>query len=114
MSKPFVVYQALGAACKKHSFTAEEKAELHKRVLKDMPHNKVKDRNGKYRAVMGYAKQLKKELDERINGIEIQRSPDSKMICKQVNRTADEVRQEKTKHSLLKAGLSVAAIMDEL
>ena len=114
MTKPFNVYQALNASCKKYKFSKDEKDEIWRRVLDDKPYDRGNTCSDKYRAVMGYAKQLRKELDERINGTKMLHTPESEAICKDISRMADEVRQEKANHNLLATSILVASIMDEL
>jgi hypothetical protein len=107
MSKPFNVYQALNAACKKYKFAGDDKAELWRRVLEDKPHDRA-DSKGKYRAVMGYAKQLRKELDDRDRGREILHNTE----FPDLDRSADDVRKERVKHGLMSTSRKVASIMD--
>lgn len=109
----FNIYQAMGRATKQYHFTKEQQLELHRRIFEDKPHDKARDSNGKYRAIMGYAKQLCKELDQRKNGIKMLHTPESQAVLAGVGRTADEVRAAKTERSLLKTSNSVAAIMEE-
>jgi len=111
MSKPFNVYQAINAACKRYNFTGEDKNELKKRILTDKPHDKA---DNKYRAVMGYAKQLAKELTSRQNGIAILHDEAAEVVLDRMNMPAERLRKEREKDSLTSMSIKVAAIMEEL
>lgn len=111
MSKPFNIYQALNAACKRYNLAGKDKKELQDRILKDKPHEKD---NNPYKAIMGYAKQLCKELNHRNQGREILKTEESVEIMEQMAKNANEFRKAKVKQSLVSTLIRVASIMDEL